>query len=95
MSADEQSERCRLIVDRVRMLSDPRMNLPAPSRRRKAPDRKPGGPRYLLPWNTNVVTINSQSTPSLAVRCGLLHTLFAGIKKHGWPARLGISLTFA
>jgi hypothetical protein len=42
MSADEQTGRCGLIVDRVRMPSDPRTNLIAPSRGRKDADHKSG-----------------------------------------------------
>jgi hypothetical protein len=41
-------ERCGLIVVRVRMPSDRRRNLIAPSRGRKDADHKSGGPRYLL-----------------------------------------------
>ena len=48
MSAEEQKKRCGLIVDRVRILSDPRANLMALSRDRKDADHKTGGPRYSL-----------------------------------------------
>ncbi len=48
MSAEEQKRRCGLIVDRVRIPTDPRANLIALSRDGKDADHKTGGPRYSL-----------------------------------------------
>jgi len=53
MSAGEQEERCGLIVDRVRIPSNPSADLIALSGDGNDADHKTGGPRYSLARHRN------------------------------------------